>query len=315
MWHRDERVEQLLKRLGIAFEYRTGIPISSVKVKESKQINARCGDGADDQRVAEYAYKMKQGARFPAPVLTKDLLIAAGVHRISAAQVNDFGKIDAYIIVANQQQLDEFTRLDNTGHGKGLDEQQKLVTCVEQHLKYGKSIKDLNDDYFAGNEKTYSLICVAVRAKRVEEKLLSKGVPTTGLNNSVLASMHVIADNHTVLKSVGSLASEYRLTTAQVDELVRTLHTKPDERERLKVISEHRAALLEKTTKGKGGIAIEVLFKRELEKFAKFLEAGNDGAVFPIIESMFVGEDCRTMKAKLNDIINGLKRLKEKGTK
>lgn len=311
MWHRDERVEQLLKELGITFEYRIGIPVNSIKIKESKAINARCGDSSDEQRVAEYAYSMKRGAPFPAPVLTKDLLIAAGVHRITAAQECDFTKIDAYIINATTQQLDEFTRRDNIGHGKGLDEQQKLVTCVEQHLKYGKSVKELNDTYFAGNEKTYNAICVAVRAKRVEEKLLSKGVPTNGLNNSILASMHVIADNQNVLKSVGSLASEYKLTTAQVDDLVKTVQAKPDERERLKVVSEHRAALLEKTTKGKG-VSVEVLFKRELDKFYKFLEAGNDGAVFPIVDSMFSDNDARTIKAKINDVINGLKRLKEK---
>lgn len=311
MWHRDERVEQLLKELGIAFEYRNGIPINSIKTKESKAINARCGDAADEQRIQEYAYSMRHGARFPAPVLTKDFLIAAGVHRITAAEANNIAKIDAYVITASTQQLDEFTRRDNISHGKGLDEQQKLVTCVEQHLKHGKSVKELNDIFFAGNEKTYHSICVAVRAKRVEEKLLSKGVPVTGLTNSTLAIFHPIAENINVLRAVGSLANEYKFTTTQSEELVKAVQEKSNESDRIKVVQDHRAILLVKTTKGE--LDPQVLFKRELSKFAKFIASGNDGAVFPPVDSLFDNDkDRKIAKAMINDIVNALKRLKEK---
>jgi hypothetical protein len=318
MWTRDDAAEQLMKEIGITFEYRIGVAVKDINIKDSKAMNARCGDEADLLKIGEYVYAMRHGTKFPAIVLTMKFLVAAGIHRVLSVEELGLAKIDAYVILAaTPQQMDEFVRRDNTRHGKPLDDQQKLISCVEYHLKYAgtpgaKSIKDLNDVYFGGNEKTYNMICVAVRAKKVEEKLLSKGVPATGLSNSTLAMLHPIADNSNVLRSAGALAAEYQFTTSQAEDLVKILQGKSTEQERLKAIQSERATLEVKVT-GKGTIQPETSMRRELGRLLKFLTAGNNGKPFPPIDVLIKDEaERKELKAMINDIANGLKNLKAK---
>ena len=158
-WYKDQKVEQLMASLGIKYDYRVGIPISKLE-KTSARDNARFGESIDPDFVEMYTYAMKQGTRFPAPVLSPRLKVLAGNQRIAAAQKAGQEAIDAYIVTeATPEAVEEFARRDNIDHGKNLSEDQKIESCVGLHRHHGLSLKDLNNRFFGGNPKTYDKIC------------------------------------------------------------------------------------------------------------------------------------------------------------
>lgn len=314
MWHKDPAVEQLMESIGMKFEYRTSIPLSKLKIKESVEYNARLGDSLDLDRCEKYAYAMQRGVTFPAPVLDWENRVLAGNQRINA--VGSIGRktIDAYVLInATPQQLDDFVRRDNTRHGKGLSEEEMVVTCVELHRKHKTSIKELNDLYFAGNSKTYTKILLANQAKEVEERLINCGVASSQMSTSTLTSMHPIIDNINVLRDTGSLVDNYGLTSTQVDELVKAIREKRTETERLDVVAEHRKTLAQKTKRGSSSVSPTKVLMKEVAHFEKFLLGGYNGKQFPPLDS-FVGDKATRdeVRTRLTEISNAIKRLKEK---
>lgn len=312
MWHRDEGAEQLMEQIGIKFELRPNIPITKLKIKESLENNARFGSPLDDQRVQQYAYAMQAGVRFPSPVLSGDFLIYAGNQRANAAIKSNRSTIDAYIITkATQDQIDDFIRRDNIRHGKSLTDEEKVQTCVELHRKHHKSIRELNDLYFGGNDKTYARIVAANQAKAVEDKLLSKNVVAVKLPTSTLASMHPIANDINVLRDTAILALDFSLSSSQVDDIIKEIKEKPTEAERHAVV---RSKRVEIETKSKGGrVQPEVTLRKAVVSFRKTLENGFDGKAFPPLEKLVTDKDVKKqMIDEVNRIIDQLKHLKEK---
>lgn len=312
MWHREPAVEQLLNSLGIKWDYVTGILVSKIKLKESLRNNPRIGDVLDEDLVDQHAYKMSHGVKFPAPVLYENgTMVAGGNHRCAAAVKIGLKAIDSYVVKdATEQQVYEFIRMDNIRHGKNLSDDQKLKVCLEEHRKYGTSLRELNDKFFGGNDKWYTTLCNANRAEDVRQKLLELKLPAS-YATSILSALSPISNDRNVLREIGLLMSETNMTVNQVNEIVRQVQEKPTESERVQLLKEARATV--KAKESGSGPAPETSLRRELTRMQKFLSAGNDGSAFPAIEKLIGDPDAKKeLKVVINEIINSLKRLKDK---
>lgn len=312
-WFRDEGVEQLLKSIGVSFEFRQNIPISKLKIKESLATNARFGNALDEDRIEMYSFSMQAGNKFPAPVLDKDYLILAGNQRTNAAKKAGRQTVDAYVIVkADASQIDDFIRRDNTRHGKSLTEEEKIQTCVELYRKHQIPVKRLNDLYFGGNHKTYERILVANRAKQVEELLLGKNIVASKLSTSALAAMHPLNENINVLRETAMMTLDYDLSSAQVEDIAKLIREKKTEAERLAVVATARQELDQKTKRGVTAQP-DVQLRKQMVAFRKFMVSGNAGKQFPSIELISSDKELQKEVRELaTELINALKDVKER---
>jgi hypothetical protein len=313
MWDKDSSAEQLLDQLKIMWEFKKNIPISSLQIQASLKNNARFGKAIDDAQCLLYVHKMRQGVRFPALVITNNNMILGGNNRVHAAIQAGRTVIDAYVVInPTDQQKDQFIRLDNNRHGKNLCEDQKIVTCVELFRKYHIPMKQLNDQFFGGSTETYQQIVRYNAAEDVKEKLQSKGVDTKGLSTGTLAALYTVNDNINILKEAGSVAAEYHLNTAQVEDLTKDIRSELTERDRLNLIKEFKKHLHD-ASQGKKNKP-ETNFRRELSRFKRIIVTGNDGGAFPCIDKMTDDNEARKeLKSDVNEIINALKMLKGRG--
>jgi len=311
MWHADNAAEQLLKEIGIPFDFKRGIAIKRLKLKESLNNNARLSDPLDAEFVEKYAYDMKRGVSFPAPVITRDGVILAGNQRTHAALQAGRTAIDAYVIGAcSQKQIDDFIRRDNTRHGKAVTTEEKIEMCVFQHRQHGTPLRELCNNYFGDNNNMYGRIVNANAAKSVEDKLGERHI-TAKLPQSSLVALHPIRDTK-VLCDTYNLASDFNLNTQQIDELAGEICKKGSEKERQAVIVAKKTEL---KTRVKTGIVTrqDVRLKKQLTSFGKFLKTGHQGKPFPPIKKLTSDQNAqREMKVMIDELIANLKRLKEK---
>lgn len=312
MWDRDPVCEQLLGDVGIKSEYKTGIPIAKLRVKESKRLNVRPNETLDESMCNRYSYDMKRGIRFPAICIREDNIIIAGIHRIEAAQRAGFTSVDAYILKGlTQQQEDEFIRRDNARHGKTLTEEVKISTCVELHRKYGTKLTKLCNDFFGGEVAAYNKMISLNWAYEVREQLETQGVAARNIPQSALATLYKLRENTNVLREAGIIAAQHALTQTQCDELVKKVNAKGTEAEKLVVVTEMRAELTQKARSGTRKVNPVKALKQTLARVRSALLEGNGGKKFPEIDKMTEDkEERKTLKEEVNEIINILKNIK-----
>ena len=311
-WIRNPATEKLLNDLGIKYEYRTNIKIGNLLISESKRNNARFGKPIDPDQVQKYVYDMQHGHVFPAMVLGKDYYILAGNHRAEAAVEAKVPVIDAYVVTeATPAQTTEFIWKDNMQHGLLLTEDQKIMSAVEIHRRVGRPMRELNNEMFGGNSRTYERIVAANQAKDVEEKLLNLGVDAGRIPASVLTGLYPINDNTHVLKEVGLMTIEYGLGFSEVDELKKAVRGKSTEADRLTVLNEFRTARKDKV-QGKKAAPVTLL-KKHISTLTSFIESGNEGYQFSTLADLgqLDPKVVKELKGNITKLVDLLRNLKK----
>lgn len=314
MWDRDPVCEQLLADIGVKFEYKTSIPISKLRVNESKRLNARPNETLDESMCYRYAAEMKKGKRFPAIVIREDNLIIGGNNRINAAQQAGRTHVDAYILNSpTQQQQDEFIRRDNIRHGKPLTEDEKISTCVELHRKYGTSILKLCDNFFGGDESAYRRILTLDNAYEMREKLEMQGVAARSkIPQNVLATLYPLRKNNNLLREVGMLVAAHGLSQIQCTELISKIKAKGTESEGMTVIADMRTELTHKARSGPRKIDPVKCLIQTLTRIKTALLEGNNGKKFPDIDKITEDkEERKALREEITEIINILRNIKK----
>ena len=312
LWHPDPGAEQLMRAIGMTFRYEEAIPLKQLKLKESLKNNARSLGGAlDDDLVQKYAYDMSQGVAFPAIVLTAGYVILAGNQRANAAGRSGRTTISAYLVEpCSEEKVDDFVRRDNTRHGKPLSEEEKIQTCVQLNMKYGRPLRELAKQFFGGNDKMYYRIVNAHQAKVCADRLVARHVMTERLTTGHMIMMNPLKDD-SVLAATAQLALDYSLSTVQTDKLVAEICEKGSEAERKTVVSQKRVELESLVNTGKVGP--EVVFRKQILSFHKFLNGGCSGSPFPALARLVPDRKQQMeLREAIDSIISQLKRLKEK---
>lgn len=309
MWHRDTKTEQLLRDVGIKAEFRQGIPITKLKIEESLRNNARI-DPLDQIKVDKYAFDMARGVSFPAPIITDTYIIMAGNQRSAAAIKANRSVIDAYVVSGyTQEQYDDLIRRDNTTHGKALTESEIMATCIELNRRYGRSLRELNNQYFGGNSQTYGRMIAASHRETVAGRLNKKGVAATRLKDAHLEKMHPVQDDN-VLRDLGILTLDYSLSTDALADIVTEIGKKPSEAERKQVVVQKRHEW-EARVKGVPTASPGTALCKQLLSFRKFLATGNGGKPFPQLHALDAADAVKA-KADIDAIVLEFKRMKEK---
>lgn len=310
MWHPDPVAEQLMKAIGMEYFVKTNIPIKDIKLKESLRLNARPGDPTDASCVAKYAHDMSHGASFPMPVITSSAILLAGVQRLSAAEDAGLKTVDAYVTKnCSEEQIDDFVRRDNARHGKGTTEDERITQCISYHRKYGRSLQDLCNQYFGGQQNMYTRLVNANMADKVQQRLLAKHIQAR-IPTSALSEMHQIRDDN-VLCEAYRVASDHHLTVEKVREFVSEICSKGSEAERKAVVVAKKVEL--ETHVKTGVVKPENMLRKHLVAFNKAMKNGCNGKPFPPIDQLPVDKkQMAEMKSNIDEAMASLKKLKEK---
>ena len=316
MWHADVVAEKLMKEIGIPYSLKTGIPISKIDLDLSSMNNARMSEALDDERILKYSYEMSKGNSFPFPVLVLkpngvNYLILAGNQRTNAARKSGWTTIDAYVVDPScpAEMIDDFIRRDNTRHGKPISDEDKVQMCVFLHRKHKQSMQDLCAKYFGENRAAYGRIVNANMAAEVEARLKGK-LEVVKLPASALVELHQIQDIN-VLVDAFRLSVEYNLPVAQIADLASEIGKKTSEAERKSVVSAWKVQLDSRVKTG--SVQPDVLLRKHLSSFSKFLNTGFNGITFPALDRLTTDKKQVTeFKATIDAIMTELKRLKER---
>ena len=306
-WHRHIETEQLLNEFGIKFTYKAGIPIQSIQIEASRKINNRFGNALDDNFLSRYEHAMRMGRSFPAIVTTQDYLILGGNNRTESARRAGWKTVDAYVVeaITDQQRL-EFVRRDNNQHGWGLTEDEVVTTCVEIYRGSGneKTLKQLNEEFFGGSERTYTLIVSAHQAADVRKRLDGMAVESRKLTQAHCVALNRIKDNANVLKEAAMVAAEFGMPSTGLDKLVSEVIKLPTERDKI----DHIKQIRHRKVDDAHGVKKDphVLLREQLVRFSEFLTRGGYEKLGPSASA----KDDQAIRGMLSSLILKLRAIK-----
>ena len=276
-WYRDPRVEQLLTNLGLTFEIRKDIPLSSLRLEESKNANARYNDQTFADNVTLYTSYMKDGHRFPMPVVTADLMIPGGCNRLEAAMAAGIETVDAYCIIdSTPDNLEEFKRRDNTQHGRALTEDERIAWIVTRHRTAKIPLYNLNRDYFGDNKRTLDKVKAAVCAAETADSLGAIGIDPTKIEKTARAALYQVRAQPKILRDLAEIIIEFNPPVAELEQIVTEVRDPSNKSDDL--LKTYRSERVKK--RDTGSMSSATNFARHLNALTNFLETGNGGQPF-----------------------------------
>lgn len=141
-WMRDKKVEGLLARLGVAWDW-ISVNIDLIDAQASRDNQARLSGVLDEARVEEYAEAMKRGDTFPGLVAHAlgdgTFWLHGGNHRLAAAKRARRASVDLYLIRTNDAGMRHLvTVLLNTLEGVRPSRADLMAQCIYviEHFGY-----------------------------------------------------------------------------------------------------------------------------------------------------------------------------------
>lgn len=245
-WCRDNKAEELLNKLGVRWEFRE-VAISSLKIDESRQNNARLGQTLNDDTVESYAVSLANGDQFPAIICTPSGFILDGNHRISSAVLNDCLKVMAYVVMnADRAMMDTIVRTCNTTHGLPLTKEHKVIHAAFLHLSTGKTISDAAKVMGL----RYNEVKDAVEVQQMRKQLEILGIQSSLLHKSIVLKLKPLIEHPKVLEQTASLIATEKLTVSEADTLIASMTEHRGENPRLQVLTEWRTRIVGRRDKG-----------------------------------------------------------------
>jgi|APFre7841882654_1041346.scaffolds.fasta_scaffold27163_2 hypothetical protein len=318
MWRRDQVVEDLLKRKGISFEYKTDILTSLIQLEESPVSNPRHLVTNYEGDIKLFASKMENGEKFPAIVITKDRAILCGNHRVRAAKDAGWKTIDAYVIgPTNPQKLDEFVREDNNRHGRNLTDEEKIEACVELFRKHKTPMRESCMNYFGNDATMYTKIQQLNMAREVGERLALKGIDPEKIPNHLKSMIHPFRDEAIILRDLASLSIEFGLNQPKLEAVLTELDSLPSDKrtetEKKSIIEKCRKAMQAAAKTGHSALHPETSLLRALTHMESVLNAGFNGKSYPPIDKLIEDrKERKKIKEMITKVIDKLKKLKER---
>jgi len=280
---------------------------------------------------------MLRGSPLPAIVIEdKTKRILAGVNRYLAAKDCNFTSIDAYLVngpsvkdeenptekekenlLKYEASIENFVHRDNTLHGENINEEEQILSCVEEHIKFNRSIKGLCDSFF-GSQRTDMLtkLQAACSARKVSDRLAQLGVSVPDkAATTTLTSMYIFLKDDTILKGIGNLAGKFKLPQVKVKEIVDGVRELGTEDERVEFIKKKYKELDAASNRVIVPVAKpqKDLFK-VLVTFKNNLETGYVGSnPFPPIDTYIKDpNELKVHRELITKIIDMLKVMKQK---
>lgn len=219
-WMPDPKVEALLARLDVAWEWAT-VPLVLIDAQASRRNQARLSDILAPGTVEEYAEAMRRGDRFPALVAhatgAGTFVLNGGNHRAEAARIAGRQSVAVYLIRTNDVGMRHLlTVLLNTVEGARPSRADLMSQCLYMidHFGYGQ----------AETAAQFGLPLSAVQNEKrrglVRKRLAAAGVDPDVVSFKVMDRLFGLTGD-VAFKEVTSLVVTAKLTEAEARDLIR----------------------------------------------------------------------------------------------
>lgn len=107
MFTKDSRTENFLTQLGVEFRYTNAVKFAELETDWAK-VNLARPVPIREEAVLEYASLMDTGSAAPAPILHdtgSGIAVLDGMQRLSAAQLNGYTQLSAYLVVSDSADM------------------------------------------------------------------------------------------------------------------------------------------------------------------------------------------------------------------
>jgi hypothetical protein len=232
---RDPKVEALLEREGIPWEYVPFIPFTEVDIEASKANQARTqARPLDPVIVYQYWVAMSiDGDEFPALVgyrnRSSKIVLNGGNHRTAAHLESDHVGTDFYILhTTDQEMLDYITRKLNDLEGNRSAPDERMSHAVQMIRQWNWTVKRAADKF--GLKEVQ--IEAELRRRRHRGRLLEVGIDPKSIPVSHAERLATLR-NDPVLVAAHKTTAKSGLTLTQLDELMGLLRAARSESEQL----------------------------------------------------------------------------------
>lgn len=218
-WMPDPKVESLLTRLGVTWDY-LSVNINLVDAAASRSNQARLSDVLDESRVEEYAEAMKRGDTFPALVGHAlgdgTFFLNGGNHRLAAGRRSGRTSVELYLLKTNDAGMRHLvTVLLNTLEGVRPSRADLLAQCIYTIDQYGYEV--------AETARQFGLPHSAVQTERrrivTRGRLESAGLDPSSFGGRMLETLHTVS-NDVAFRETAKLVASAKLPEPQARLLV-----------------------------------------------------------------------------------------------
>lgn len=236
---RDLRIEGLLNRNGVRWQYRDAIPLKAINKKASLNNQARPLNAIDPSIKDDYARFMRRGDAFPAIVVYErdgQYTIMTGNHRFLAAEEIGRLSFDAYLVEeASEVVIERLTRVLNAIEGARPNREESIMHALALMDRLGYTATAAAAELGL----SHAIVQREHQVAQVRPRLAALGVKAERIGKDVLAILYGI-DNTAILGAVGSLVVEAKLSKARARELLGAIRSAGDEKAQLAVVAAWR---------------------------------------------------------------------------
>jgi len=235
-WKQDDDAILAINRLGLTSEIKT-VPVHQIDAKKSRHNHARA-IAIINQNVDDYSDAMGRGDVFPMIVVArvdggKQLLIAGGNHRYSAAVNNGVTELDGILVECDSRTFEVLCPALNLYVGQREDRAVRVTQAADAVIRLGITMKAAADDY----RVPITAVTTAVAVKKVVIEASRMGVRADDITNGHLKLLPPIMTDAVLLPLAIDLCRT-KLNCDEVRVLLKNARDLPTEADRVEAIKE-----------------------------------------------------------------------------
>lgn len=240
--NRDNRTEQLLKRLGINYEFMSDLTPAQIDVQRSLANQAR-DKSLNEDTVANYTEKAREGVKFPPIIVyrtnrgrSKKFMVADGNHRVASHQAVQLS-LDAYVLDVDTPPdvIETLTCVCNMGNGLPLTPGERLSRAAGLKENHNYTVANAAKMFGVSEPKLRDTLAKRAADRRAVDVEDVDDRMWEGLPQGIRKKLNLISTDEIFAEAI-KLAHTARLTLIEVGELV-------DQLGRTKAVTKQRAIL------------------------------------------------------------------------
>jgi len=235
-WRDDPNLESVLRELKLSHEIRS-VPIAEIDFRQTEENLGRIGRGVNRELVEEYALAMvANGDVFPRPAVVrfrKKLVLAAGMHRILAAQKAGATEIECYFVeVEREEDLLLLSVMSNAKEGSRVSRDERVELAVSL-VEGGARIVDVCRRL----RLAPSVVKLRTRANRTQKRLQEIGLGDYQFSCSTLDVLGRL-NNDKALAAAAEAAHKHPISATALENIINPALSKRTEAQQIAAIEE-----------------------------------------------------------------------------
>jgi hypothetical protein len=286
-WRNDPDALSIVKFVGLEPTLET-IPLSKIDWNGSANNCARLTNPLNEEKIEEYASRMKAGDVFPCVVVElgrQGYVILGGNQRINAAKrINAEGALAYVVSDINSSQRESLIRSLNARHGWGMSKDDRLEHAVFLVRDKGIAVADASHLMVVSDHT----IRRRIRADEARASMARKGIDTSALSLTHLDFLTKVVDED-YQEQIARIACENAVTAESLKGAVESVCSARNRAGMVAAIREWSKDLVgpaDGVKKKNLGSPRKRKFMDHLSKLNDFLERGNNGTGFSSVDEL-----------------------------